>query len=152
MAALGAVPLAAQGRGDHAARIGARRAASNRAIAAHDTAGLATIFAPQVVVVSSNSTVISGRDANAMRFAEQFRTRPDVIYRRTPEAVFVYGPWRMASERGRWTGSWTDTDGRVALVGHYFAKWREISGEWYVESETYVPERCTGGAYCRTVP
>ena len=58
----------------------------------------------------------------------------------------------MASERGRWTGSWTDTDGKISIGGSYFAKWRKLNGRWMVESETYVPETCTGGAYCRTIP
>ncbi len=128
------------------------RESSNAAIARHDTAGLAAILTPNVIVVSSNSTHIEGRDANARRFAEQFRVRPDVVYRRTPDEVRVFGSWRMASERGRWTGSWTDADGTVRTAGSYFAKWRQVNGAWLVESETYVPETCTGGGYCRTLP
>jgi len=27
-----------------------------------------------------------------------------------------------------------------------------MGGVWLVESETYVPETCSGGAYCTTVP
>ena len=44
------------------------------------------------------------------------------------------------------------SDGTVELGGSYFAKWRLIKGEWYVEGEAYVPDHCTGGAFCRTVP
>ena len=86
------------------------------------------------------------------RFADQFRTRPDVVYDRAPLEVRVYQPWGMAAERGRWTGSWTANDGKIRISGSYFAKWRRINGRWLVESETYVPERCTGGAYCRSTP
>ena len=64
----------------------------------------------------------------------------------------VFAAWEMASEHGHWTGSWTDVDGRVSLGGSYFAKWRIVNGAWLVESETYVPERCTGGKYCTTKP
>jgi ketosteroid isomerase-like protein len=128
------------------------RESSNRAIAQHDTAGLGAILAPNVIVVSSNSAHIVGRDTNVQRFAEQFRNRPDVTYRRTPSSVEVFGPWRMASEHGRWTGSWTDADGRVTIGGTYFAKWRQLNGAWRVESETYVPDHCRGTAYCTTVP
>jgi ketosteroid isomerase-like protein len=137
---------------DDADLIRRRRESSNAAIARHDTAGIAAILAPQVVVVTSNSAQVIGRAANARLFAEQFRTRPDVRYRRTPEAVTVFAPWGMASESGRWTGGWTDDDGRITLGGRYFAKWRVIEGEWLVESETYVPEQCTGGRYCSTRP
>lgn len=129
-----------------------RRASSNAAIAKHDTTGIGAILAGDVVVVTSNSVHAIGRVTNIQRFADQFRTRPDVVYVRTPDEVKVFGPWGMASERGRWTGSWTDTDGKISIGGSYFAKWRKLNGRWMVESETYVPETCTGGAYCRAIP
>jgi hypothetical protein len=66
--------------------------------------------------------------------------------------VRIYEPWGMASEQGRWMGSWTDTDGKIRVGGIYFAKWRRRNGTWRIESETYVPETCTGGSYCRTPP
>ena len=124
------------------------RESSNAAIARHDTAGIAAILASNVVVVTSTSAVMIGRDVNAGRFAEQFRAYPDVVYRRTPVEVTVYAPWRMASETGTWTGSWTEPDGKVAIGGHYFAKWHEVAGRWQVESETYVPGHCRGSTYC----
>lgn len=109
-------------------------------------------MAPDVIVVTSRSSQAIGRAANMTSFADQFRTRSDVVYERTPEQVRVYEPWGMASELGRWTGSWTDTDGKIQIGGIYFAKWRLRNGSWLIESETYVPERCSGGAYCRTMP
>ena len=128
------------------------RESSNAAIARHDTAGISNILALNVVVVASTSDVTVGRDANAARFAELFRTRPDVVYRRTPREVVVFAPWRMASESGTWTGSWTTSDGKVTIAGRYFAKWQEMEGRWRVQSETYVPERCSGSAYCARTP
>lgn len=136
----------------HERTIRQRRASSNAAIARHDTSGVGAILADEVVVVTSNSIHGVGRATNLNRFADQFRSRPDVVYERTPEQVRVYAPWGMASELGRWTGSWTDTDGKIQIGGIYFAKWRLRNGSWLVESETYVPERCSGGAYCRTMP
>ena len=128
------------------------RASSNAAIARHDTGGIGAILAENVVVVTSNSVHGIGRATNLQRLADQFRTRSDVVYERKPDEVRVFAPWGMASERGRWTGSWTDTDGKIQIGGSYFAKWRRVNGRWLVESETYVPETCTGGAYCRTPP
>ena len=129
-----------------------RRASSNAAIARHDTGGIGAAMADNIIVVTSRSSQSIGRAANMASFAEQFRTRSDVVYARTPDQVRVYEPWGMASESGRWTGSWTDTDGRIQIGGSYFAKWRLKNGSWMIESETYVPEQCTGGAYCRTPP
>lgn len=134
------------------ATIRQRRASSNAAIARHDTSGIGAILAEDVVVVTSNSVHGVGRATNLQRFAEQFRNRPDVMYLRTPAQVRIYEPWGMASEQGQWTGSWTDTDGKIQIGGIYFAKWRLKNGSWLVESETYIPTSCTGGAYCRTPP
>ena len=92
-----------------------RRASSNAAIARHDTTGIGAILADNVVVVTSNSVHAIGRATNIQRFAEQFRSRPGVVYVRTPDEVKVFEPWGMASERGRWMGSWTDPDGKISI-------------------------------------
>jgi ketosteroid isomerase-like protein len=137
--------------GVHAREIRRLRERSNAAIARHDTAGIVAILAPNVMVLSSTSAAAIGRAANGAAFAEQFRTRPDVIYRRTPTEVRMFEPWMMASESGQWTGSWSEPGGRVSVGGSYFAKWRRIDGRWLVESEAYVPERCAGAGYCALV-
>lgn len=144
--------LAGAQSGSAEATIRRLRASSNASIARHDTSGVAAILAPGVIVVTSNSVHAIGRAENVRLFADQFRSRPDVRYERLPDEVRLYDPWGMASELGRWTGSWTDADGRIAIAGRYFAKWRLTNGAWLVESETYVPESCTGGAYCRRIP
>jgi hypothetical protein len=129
-----------------------RRAASNAAIARHDTAGIGATMAENIIVVTSRSAQAIGRGANLTAFTDQFHTLPDVVYERTPSQVHVYDAWGMASEQGRWTGSWTDTDGKIQIGGIYFAKWRLRNGSWLIESETYVPDRCNGGSYCRIAP
>jgi uncharacterized protein (TIGR02246 family) len=138
--------------GPDARSIRALREQSNQAIARHDTGGIGAIFAPAVVVVTSTSSVSVGRAANLEAFAAMFAARPDVIYRRTPVEVRIEPRWRMAAEQGHWTGRWTDAAGTVSINGSYFAKWREIDGAWRIESETFVPDRCTGGRYCSTPP
>lgn len=149
---LGLVSARGEAQSEHERTIRQRRASSNAAIARHDTGGIGAILAEDVVVVTSNSVHGVGRATNLNRFADQFRVRADVVYERTPEQVRIYAPWGMASELGRWSGSWTDSDGKIQIGGIYFAKWRLRNGSWLVESETYVPERCSGGAYCRTMP
>lgn len=152
IAALAVLPAVVPAQEDDAVVIRRLRASSNAAIARHDTAGIGAILAAHLVVVSSNSAQSLGRQAMLTRFAEQFAARPDVAYQRTPGEVRVFAPWGMASEAGEWRGGWTEPDGTVAIGGRYFAKWRKHGGRWLVESETYVPERCEGSAYCRRVP
>jgi Domain of unknown function (DUF4440) len=135
-----------------ASLIRARRESSNRAIARHDSAGFAAILAESVVVVTSASARYAGRTTYVNSMLSQFRARPDVVYRREPNLIRVFAPWRMASEAGIWVGSWTEPDGKVSIGGRYFAKWRQIGDAWVVESEVYVPEHCTGSAFCTRVP
>lgn len=136
----------------HADVIRQRRESSNAAIARHDTAGFAAILAEELFVVSSTSARTASKREHVRSMAEWFVERPDVIYRRTPVTVRVFDPWQMASEAGTWVGSWTANDGKVVVGGSYFAKWRVTNGVWLVESETYVPEHCTGSVYCSTIP
>jgi ketosteroid isomerase-like protein len=148
--AFGATVVSAQDSDEQ--QIRRSRAYSNASIARHDTLGVGAAMANDIVVITSRSTKTSGRSNYLITFEDQFRSRPDVVYVRTPDQVRVFAPWGMASEHGTWTGSWTDSDGKIEIGGTYFAKWRKVDGRWLIESETYVPERCAGGAYCRTVP
>jgi uncharacterized protein (TIGR02246 family) len=132
--------------------IRAARARSNAAIAAHDPAAIARVWMEDVHVVSSTSTQTAGRDANRQRMAQQFANRPDTVYVRRPTAVDIYAPWSVASERGEWTGRWTEPDGAFEIGGTYLVQWRKVGGEWLIQAELYVPTRCTGARYCSQHP
>lgn len=129
------------------------REGSNRAIASHDTAGIAAAMATDVTVVTSTGAVITGRVANAAAFAAQFASRPDLVYRRTPDSVRVYAPWGMAGEYGTWRGTWTQTNQgsteQVEVGGRYFAKWRKDGDPWAIHAEVYLPLYCRGRSYCQ---
>ena len=128
------------------------RARSNAAIAAHDPAGIAQAWMEDVHVTSSTSAQTSGRSANQERMAQQFARRPDTIYVRTPSVIEVFAPWAVASERGGWTGRWTEPDGVMEIGGTYLVQWRRIDGRWLIQSELYVPTHCKGSAYCNRRP
>ena len=84
---MAARPQGAPASDDAALR--AARAQSNEAIAAHDVAGIARHWMPDVHIVSSTSAQGSGRDVNGQWMADQFRRRPDTVYVRTPSTVGV---------------------------------------------------------------
>lgn len=151
--ALSATDLRARGRqaGDEQL-IRDARARSNQAIAAHDLAGIARAWMPDVHVGSSTSAQTAGRAANQQRMAQQFTGRPDTVYVRRPTTIDVYSPWSVASERGAWTGKWTEPDGPLEIGGTYLAQWRKVDGQWGIQAELFVPTRCTGAAYCRQHP
>ena len=128
------------------------RARSNAAIAAHDPAAIARLWMDDVHIVRSTGAQLAGRELNQQRLAQQFATRPDTIYVRQPVAIDVYHPWGMASERGEWTGRWTEADGTVETAGTYMAQWRRVDGQWLIQAEIYVPTRCKGSRYCAQRP
>ena len=128
------------------------RARSNAAIAAHDPVAIARLWMDDVLVVRSTGAQLVGREPNQQRLAQQFASRPDTIYVRKPSTVDVYLPWEIASERGEWTGRWTEPDGVVDTGGTYMAQWRRVKGEWLIRAELYVPTRCSGSRYCSQRP
>ena len=142
----------AQPAAGHDAAIRAARAQSNAAIASHDVPGIARHWLPDVHIVTSTSAQGTGRDANADRMTQQFARRPDTVYVRTPVAVDVLIPWAVASERGTWTGRWTEPDGVVEIAGTYLAQWRHASDGWRIQAELFVPTSCRGSSYCRAHP
>jgi ketosteroid isomerase-like protein len=143
---LGAQPSADEGL------IREARARSNAAIAAHDLAGIASAWIPDVHVVTSTSAQAGGIQANRERMARQFQMRPDTVYVRTPVTVEVFAPWNVASERGEWIGRWTEPDGKLEIGGTYQAQWRKIDGRWLIQAELYVPTHCRGAKYCQARP
>ena len=146
-------PVAAQlAAAPDEAAIRAARGRSNAAIAAHDVAGIASQWVSDVHIVTSTSAQASGRDANGERMAQQFARRPDTVYVRTTVTVDVLAAWAVASERGTWTGRWTEPDGVVDVGGTYLAQWRKAEGEWRIQAELFVPTFCRGSRYCAARP
>ncbi len=148
-----AMAAGAQARPTDEAAIRAARAQSNQAIAAHDVAGIAAHWLANVHIVTSTSSQGTGREVNGQRMAEQFARRPDTVYVRTPGTVDVFAAWQVASERGEWTGRWTEPDGVVQIGGTYLAQWRKVDGTWRIQAELFVPTHCAGSAtYCAAHP
>jgi ketosteroid isomerase-like protein len=133
--------------------IRAARLRSNAAIAKHDLDGISRVWMEDVHIVSSTSAQGAGRDENRQRMARQFASRPDTTYVRRTTDVQVYSPWAVASERGEWTGTWTERDGKVRIGGTYLAQWRKTGMEWLIQAEVFVPVHCEGSdRYCRQRP
>ena len=128
------------------------RARSNAAIAAHDLAGITRVWMNDVHIVSSTSAQGTGRTENQQRMARQFANRPDTVYVRRPATIDIMPSWSVAAERGEWTGTWTEPDGRLEISGTYLAQWRKLDGEWLIQAELFVATRCRGANYCAQRP
>ena len=120
---------------DPADAIQARRRLTNRLIAGREAARLGPVFLPTAVVIAGDGSVITGREAILSAFAGQFADPGFGGYLRTPERIEVDAGGDRAAEHGRWTASWKDAPPQS---GPYLAVWRKVTGQWMIESETFV--------------
>lgn len=116
------------------AAIRARRKLTNRLIAAHEAQRLRPFFLPDVKLIVGDGGLILGVDAVIEAFAAQFADPGFKTYLRETETVSIDADGQRAAEAGRWTGLYADTQ----LSGTYLAVWRNIRGQWAIESELYV--------------
>jgi len=116
------------------AAIRARRKLTNKLIAAHEAERLRPFFLPDVNLIVGDGGLILGADAVIEAFAAQFRDPGFKTYLRETEAVSVDAAGLRAAESGRWTGVYADAE----LRGTYLAVWRNVRGQWAIESELYV--------------
>ena len=128
------------------------RQQSNEAIANHDSIAVANYWTEDFHVISSRNFEVAGREANRQLFAQEFKTKKDVLYVRTSNNVQVFKEWNMASESGTWTGQWQEPDGMVMLSGNYYAKWHKINGSWKIRAEVFSPLTCLGSKFCDEHP
>ena len=114
--------------------IRARRRLTNKLIAAHEAARLRPFLDPQVKVIAGDGALITGADAVIAAFEAQFRDPAFVTYERKPDEVEIDGAGLRGAESGRWVGSWK----QARMTGVYLAAWRKVTGQWVIESETFV--------------
>jgi ketosteroid isomerase-like protein len=124
----------------------ALRAASNRALAAHDVEGAMAATADDYVTIGGDSSVERGAAENRKGWVEEFATPGHDRYVRTARDVEVgvrKGVLR-AAESGRWEGIDHKPAGESRPFGSYFVHWSKASGSWLAVSETYVTLGCRG--------
>ncbi|MDB5476265.1 MAG: hypothetical protein JWP49_1776 [Phenylobacterium sp.] len=124
----------------------ALRAASNRALAAHDVEGAMAVAADDYVTVGGDGSIERGAAENRQGWVEEFATPSHDRYVRTPAEVEIgqrKGVLR-AAELGRWEGINHKPAGEARPFGRYFVHWTKASGVWRAVSETYVTLGCRG--------
>jgi hypothetical protein len=125
------------------------RAASNRAVAAHDVAGQAAFWTEGYQNTTSSGVTTAGRQNNVALVSGTLAKNPDVTFERLADRVEVDLASGLAAEIGRWAGGWTEADGStVYRSGRFCGQWRRLEddeeegqGRWLLNAELYVPER-----------
>jgi len=126
------------------------RLASNTAIKAHDTVGIAKHWTSDITVVTSRNAQNIGKKQNSEAFANEFKSKDSVVYIRTPSKVEVFFQAGMASESGTWIGKWKNGNESIVVTGNYYAKWIRSGTQWLIRSEVYTPLTCKGDSYCKS--
>lgn len=112
----------------------ARRKLTNKLIAAHEAQRLRPFFLADAKLIVGDGGLILGVDAVIEAFAAQFADPGFKTYIRETETVSLDAKGLRAAESGRWTGLYADAE----LRGTYLAVWRNVRGQWAIESELYV--------------
>jgi ketosteroid isomerase-like protein len=125
----------------------AARAAQNRAIAALDTATVASYWTDDVEIRRGLGVLVTGREA----YKQLFNPDPgavargeELIYQREPTTVEVSPQWPLAYEEGTWVGHLGRADGPALISGRYGAQWVKRNGKWLIRGEVYVALTCAG--------
>ena len=133
-------------------KIADSRNAFNLAIASHDTSEMVKYWTSDILVITSRNARFIGKDQYATGLAQEFKTKEDVVYIRTPETIEIFPAWEIAAESGRWIGTWKSGDEKIEVTGTYYAKWKQLNEQWLISAEIYTPLKCKGGSNCLDVP
>lgn len=135
------------GEGAEARAVRAARAAQNRAIAALDTAAVASFWTEDVEIRSALGVLVTGRDAYEGLFnpdSGAVARGEELIYQREPASIEVSTHWPLAYESGTWAGHLGQADGPVLIGGRYAAQWVKRGGRWLIRGEVYAALSCSG--------
>jgi ketosteroid isomerase-like protein len=115
------------------AQIRAAREASNKAIAAHDPAGIVQDMCATYSIVTGRGMHVDGRDSVAAFWKKTFISMPGVVYVRTPLQITISKNDSLAWESGQWKAMHSYSSG-----GNYSAMWHKEKNAWKIQAELFV--------------
>jgi len=129
-----------------------KRMAFNLAIADHDISKMGEYCDQDITVITSRNSKFLSKDQYAAGLGQEFKSKEDVVYMRTPESIKIFPSWEMAAESGLWVGKWKNGSEAIEVEGTYYAKWKKKNGQWFITAEVFTPLKCIGGSYCMDPP
>ena len=109
------------------------RETSNKAIAAHDLAGIAQFWRDDFVQVRGNASFLKGKEEILAGWKKLFNENQTVKYVRTPSQIIISNNDTLAWETGVWKAFNSYSKG-----GKYSAMWRKTNNSWLLQSELFV--------------
>jgi uncharacterized protein (TIGR02246 family) len=113
--------------------IRAARTASNAAIAKKDIAAVAKFWKDDFVEISSDGSLISGKEAVVTDWKQMFENDPSIRFERQFNKIEFARDRTLAMEKGIliYTSPYN-------YKGYYTALWRKIDGVWVTQMENFV--------------
>jgi len=106
-------------------------AESNAAIARNDAEGVAKYWMKDILVISGEGGMYSGKNNLLKTFKQIFAASP-AIFERLPSEVIIADSGELAWESGTWNYK------NQNLRGNYSAMWCKVNGTWLTRSELFV--------------
>jgi ketosteroid isomerase-like protein len=113
--------------------IRAARTASNEAIAKKDIASVAKYWSDNYVEISSDGSLISGKEAVVADWKRMFEGDPSIRFERQFKQIQFARGGTVAIEKGILTYT-----SPYNYKGYYTALWRKIDGVWVTQMENFV--------------
>ena len=113
--------------------IRAARAASNEAIFKKDVAGVAKYWKADYVEISSDGSLISGKEDVVADWTKMFEKYPTVRFERKLAKIEFASGGNVIVETGMLTYSSPNN-----YKGYYTALWRKVDGVWVTQMENFV--------------
>ena len=113
--------------------IRAARISSNAAIAKKDIAAVAKYWADNYVEISSDGSLISGKEAVVADWKKMFEGDPFIRFERQFGTIEFARGGTVAIEKGILTYT-----SPYNYKGYYTALWRKIEGVWVTQMENFV--------------
>jgi ketosteroid isomerase-like protein len=109
------------------------RTTSNNAIAKRDVAGVAKFWKDDYVEISSDGSLISGKEAVVADWKKMFENDPSIRFERQFGTIEFVRGGTVAIEKGIlvYTSPYN-------YKGYYTALWRKIDGVWVTQMENFV--------------
>ncbi|NNV53981.1 YybH family protein [Limnovirga soli] len=108
------------------------RNASNASIAKQDIAGVAKYWMNDYVEISSDGSLISGRQAVISDWEKMYKTDPKISFERQTQQISFNASGNLALEKGILKYP------SYHYEGLYTAIWRKVDGVWLTQMENFV--------------
>lgn len=113
--------------------IRAARIASNQAIAKKDIAAVAKFWKDDYVEISSDGSLISGKETVVADWRQMFENNPSIRFERQFGKIEFAHAGTVAMEKGILVYT-----SPYSYKGYYTALWRKVDGLWVTQMENFV--------------